>query len=188
MPSQSALDWAETQTEISPGAIPRGRTRSIHMKNRKLITILSVVLAVVLIAGVSVYAATNYGTSSDPLITLSYLDKTLTPSVLEQFASELEAALAGQGGGKAETYHVVTLSKGQILTGSVGCEIMLRIGSAGVSASDSPGLVDITSASSLNNGASLSVNHLYMVTIAGNGIKATASTVKVLVRGSYTIS
>ncbi len=156
------------------------------MKNRKLITILSIALAVVIIAGVSAYAATSFGTSSDPLITLSYLEKTLTPQLLEQFGDELETALSSNGG--TSTYTVVTLAKGQTLTGAVGCEIMLRIGTASVSASDSPGLVDTTDASSLNNGSALKTNHLYMVTIGGNGIKATAATVKVIVRGSYTIS
>lgn len=156
------------------------------MKNKKLITILSIALAVVIIAGVSAYAATTFGTSSDPLITLSYLEKTLTPQLLEQFGDELEAALVANGG--TDTYSVVTLTSGQTLTGAVGCEIMLRIGSASVSASDSPGLVDTTDASSLNNGSALKTNHLYMVTIAGNGIKATAATVKVIVRGSYTIA
>ncbi len=156
------------------------------MKNRKLITILSIALAVVIIAGVSAYAATSFGTSSDPLITLSYLEKTLTPQLLEQFGDELETALSSSGG--TSTYTVVTLAKGQTLTGAVGCEIMLRIGTASVSASDSPGLVDTTDASSLNNGSALKTNHLYMVTIGGNGIKATAATVKVIVRGSYTIS
>lgn len=156
------------------------------MKNKKLITILSIALAVVIIAGVSAYAATSFGTSSDPIITLSYLEKTLTPQLLEQFGDELEAAFAANGG--TDTYSVVTLTNGQTLTGAVGCEIMLRIGSASVSASDSPGLVDTTDASSLNNGSALKANHLYMVTIAGNGIKATAATVKVIVRGSYTIA
>lgn len=156
------------------------------MKNRKLITILSIALAVVIIAGVSAFAATSFGTSSDPLITLSYLEKTLTPQLLEQFGDELETALSSSGG--TSTYTVVTLAKGQTLTGAVGCEIMLRIGTASVSASDSPGLVDTTDASSLNNGSALKTNHLYMVTIGGNGIKATAATVKVIVRGSYTIS
>lgn len=156
------------------------------MKNRKLITILSIALAVVVIAGVGAYAATSFGTSSDPLITLSYLEQTLTPQLLEQFGEELEAALAEKG--EADTYTVVTLTNGQKLTGEVGCEILLRIGTASVSADDVPGLVDTTDASSLNNGSALKTNHLYMVTIAGNGIKATAATVKVIVRGSYTIS
>ncbi len=158
------------------------------MKNKRLITILSIVLAVVLVAGVSAYAATNFGTSSDPLITLSYLEQTLTPELMEQFGDELEAALdAYSGSSQTDTYKVVTLSSGQTLIGNVGCEIMLRTGSATVSAAASPGLIDATDAASLENGASLTANHLYMVTADGNGVVATASSVQLIVRGAYTI-
>ena len=41
---------------------------------------------------------------------------------------------------------------------------------------------------SLDSGGRLEKNHLYLVTIEGGGLKATASTVKVLARGSYTIT
>jgi hypothetical protein len=170
--------------KLSPGS-----GKELHMKNKKLIMILSVALALVLIAGVSAYAATNYGSSSDPLITLSYLNDTFTPSIVSKFQTQIDTALAGQtGGATATTYKVVTLSKGQKLTGSVGCEIMLRVGSASAQGSDTPCLVDTTGGTSLSSGSALTANHLYMVTIANNGITATAATVKVLVRGSYTIS
>ena len=86
---------------------------------------------------------------------------------------------------KSETYSVVTLSSGQKLIGSVGCEIILRIGSANCIAQYTPGLIDVSSGGSINNGAGLTVNHLYMVTIADHGIVASASGVKVLVRGEY---
>jgi hypothetical protein len=48
--------------------------------------------------------------------------------------------------------------------------------------------VDTTAGGCLDSGGSLSANHLYLVTIDGGGLKATASTVKVLARGSYTVS
>ena len=167
------------------------------MKNKKLVTILAFVLVAVVFAGVGAYAATTLGSKNDPLVTLSYLNEKLYPELVSKISDEADAAAAevtkalqqaAAQGGSAETYAVVTLSNGQRLVGSVGCEIMLRIGTASVSAADNPGLVDTSSASSLNDGAALTANHLYMVTIAGNGIKATAATVKVLVRGDYTIS
>ena len=164
------------------------------MKNKKLVTILAFVLVAVVFAGIGAYAATTLGTQNDPLVTLSYLNERLYPELVSKIsdeadkaAAEVAQALENGAGGGAESYTVVTLSQGQRLVGGVGCEILLRIGSATVSASDSPGLVDVTSASSLNDGSSLTANHLYMVTIEGNGIKAAAATVKVLVRGSYTI-
>ena len=47
---------------------------------------------------------------------------------------------------------------------------------------------DETTAATLNNGGALAVNHLYMMTIEGRGVKAGAATTKLLVRGSYTIA
>ena len=142
--------------------------------------IIIICLAAILAAacfGVGVYAASNYGTSSDPLVTKSYLDSVLMPEIRK----EISATSTG------DDYAVITLSNGQKLTCQPGCEIMLRIGTANASGADSPALVDSTSGSTIESGAALTKNHLYMATISGNGITATASTVKVLVKGSYTI-
>ena len=85
-------------------------------------------------------------------------------------------------------FSVVTLSQGQILTGDVGCEVMLRVGSATCVADSNPGLVDETDGTLLNNGSSLVTNHLYMVTISTRSVQAASATVKVLVRGPYTVA
>lgn len=164
----------------------------------RIATGLSLVLALVLGIGIGSYAAGGYGSASDPLITLSYLEDKLTPEILEQvedmlderqndMVKEFNKLLSGQGAVSSDGYSVVTLNNGQTIVGEVGCEVMLRIGSAVCSAQYSPGLIDTSAGSSINNGAALTANHMYMVTIAGNGVTATASGVKVLVRGGYTI-
>ena len=51
-----------------------------------------------------------------------------------------------------------------------------------------PGLIDETTAETLSNGKALVVNHLYMMTIEGRGVKATADTTKLMVRETYTIA
>ncbi len=151
------------------------------MTTKKLTAVVAgVTAAAAVLGGVGVYAVTSYGTESDPLITKSYLDSVLAP----ELESEMQDILASYSG---ESYTLVTLSDGQTLTGQAGCEILLRIGSAVVVCSESPGLVDTTSGSTLDSG-SLTANHLYMVTIAGNGVKASGSTVKMFVRGGYSIS
>lgn len=147
------------------------------------------------------------GSQSDPLITLSYLTQTATPAILEQVdqraaqrEKELTDALAAAiqsyadqagatpgGEESASSYTVVTLSDGQVLSMEIGCEVMLRIGTAVCQSPDAPGLVDTTAGTTINNNGSLAVNHLYMATIVGRSIRATAGTVKVLVRGNYTI-
>lgn len=185
------------------------------MKKQNGMRKLALVLALVLtLTGVSAFAVA--GGENDPLVSLSYLnetflgtvtekvkeligerDKTLKEELSRQIA-EAEKELAREYGSgstgsnvpgeyEAATFVVVTLEKGQTLVGATGCELMLRVGSAGCVAASSPGLIDTTSGKTLSSGGALEANHLYMATVDGRGLKATADTVKVLVRGPYTI-
>ena len=146
------------------------------------------------------YAAnTDAGGADDPLVTRSYLNgpflqqiQSLVDKTVDERKAELEEALAkvqGQGGGTAggNVFTVVTLSRGQTLVGDVGCEVMLRIGTATCGTSDSVGLIDTTTGTNLGNGGALVTNHLYMVTISTRSVTATSGTVKVLARGPYTV-
>ena len=172
-------------------------------------------LVTLTLVGVAV-AAGQQGSQSDPLVTLSYLNQQVTPAILaqvdsqltarqseleskltavkDQYVKEVEAKLSVSGGtssgGQTATgsavYEVVTLSAGQTLTGGAACEFLLRSGTATCVSDASPGLVDMTDGTTLSSGNPLVTNHLYMVTIADRGLTATSS-VKVLVRGSYTI-
>ena len=159
-------------------------------KNRWLLR--AVVL--VLFCGImttSVSLAAEAGSSGDPLVTLSYLNETFMDSIMsrvdEKIAQRNSQGQAGAGTA-ADTFTVVTLSNGQTLTGGIGCEVMLRVGTAVCVSPSSPGLIDESSAATLNNSGALVTNHLYMMTIEGRGVKATAATVKLLVRGGYTIA
>lgn len=167
-------------------------------REKKSLIAAGVLLAVLLVASIGALAATNYGTKDDPLVTLSYLDNTVTGAILDKLdasiaetENELTASfdekIASSGG--AETFSLVTLTNGQKVTCGVGAEIMLRIGAAASYGSDSPRLVNTTAGTSVTAaGEVLAVNNMYMVTIQGNGIQAASDTVKVLIRGSYTIS
>ncbi len=160
-------------------------------------------IALVLITTVSVAAI---GTTEDPLVSLSYLQQTFLGQVMAdvdamlvqrnaELAAELDTKIAAAAENQKETpegitnrtFAVVTLSKGQVLMGEIGCEVMLRVGTAACVSSSNPGLIDQTDASILNGGDVLVKNHLYMMTIEGRGVEATANTVKVLVRGTYTL-
>ena len=166
------------------------------MKKRLIKKFSAGVIAALLLTGIVAFAA-DYGTSEDPLVTLSYITSIFKPSMVTEINNKIETAktelenkfnnqLNGSGGG-ANEFSVVSLSSGQTLIGNVGTELMLRIGSASCVASSSPGLIDTSSGSELNGGAALSTNHLYMVTVEGRGIRAT-SDVKIVIRGTYTIS
>jgi len=164
--------------------------------------------AVCLTVGAAV--AAGEGTQADPLITLSYLNQTAIPAVLEQvdgkaqayqeelagkldqaiqqYTAQMEELVGDQSAQQhAATYTVVTLKKDQQLNMDIGCEVMLRIGTAQCVSPSAPGLINTTTGSTINDGNGLEVNHLYMATITGRAIKATANTTKVLVRGGYTI-
>ena len=176
---------------------------------QKIITGIAFLATVALISGATYLAVASPGSESDPFITRSYLNdifkpqfmndvKTIEQEMTQKFntrIAELEAQLASGGGGGSgqtvlgdtEKFRVVTLNRNQTLTCSVGTEIMLRIGTANGQGSV-PALVNYTSGSTLSSGNALVTNNMYLVTIEGNGLRATADTVWVLVRGTYKIT
>ena len=164
-----------------------------------------VLAAIALISGATIMAYASPGTQADPFVTLSYLTDVFRPQIMADVTktgqeltqnfdariAALEALLeadrnssAAPAPGASDRFSVVTLSRGQSMTCSVGAEIMLRIGTATGSGS-APALVDYTSGDTLSSGTALTTNHMYLITIEGNGIRATADLVRVLVRGSY---
>jgi len=165
-----------------------------------------VILAVIaLISGVTLLAFAAPGETDDPVITITYLNevfkeqvmkdvKSLEQELTQKFdarISALESQLkADQGGaatpapGSADSFSVVTLRNGQSITCSVGTEIMLRIGTASGFGTE-PALVNYTDGATLSSGSALKVNNMYLVTLEGNGIKATSDTVRILIRGAY---
>lgn len=164
------------------------------MKNRWFLRLAALTL-VSCMAMTGVSLAVEPGSASDPLVTLSYLNETFLGQIMTQVDQKIAARnsqIAQQAGGigsaSSVEFTVVTLSKGQILTGGIGCEVMLRVGTASCVSPSNPGLIDETTASTLNNGSALSANHLYMMTIEGRGVKAGSDTTKLLVRGSYIVS
>ncbi|MBR5472248.1 MAG: hypothetical protein IKU81_09125 [Oscillibacter sp.] len=167
------------------------------MKKRSWLAPLLVVVMIFGAMNMTVSVAAEPGSDQDPLVTLSYLNDTFLKTVLEKVDQKIAARnteivkqLGGQASGaeSANTFSVVTLTQGQILTGDIGCEVMLRVGTAACVSPSAPGLIDETSAGTLNNGGALEKNHLYMMTIEGRGVQATAATTKLLVRGTYTVA
>ncbi len=172
---------------------------------KRMIIIAASVLTVGLVWGIAAVASGNFGTKQDPLITLSYLNETLTPELLEEFDSRADAKAAEvqtllnqkieeltkkieeQEAGVYSTYSVVALDAGDTITCGVGAELMLRIGSVACTAADTPGLIDMTTGGTAENGSTLTVNHMYACTIAGHGVRASEYSM-VLVRGEYTVS
>jgi len=169
------------------------------MKKNRWVLRLVCLLAICGVLNVTAAVAVEVGSAEDPLVTLSYLNEVFMQQIMgkvdqeiDQRNQEIVKAVGGQvtgaDGGSVNTFTVVTLTNGQILTGEIGCEVMLRVGSAVCVSPSAPGLINETTATVLNNGGALVANNLYMMTIEGRGVQATAATTKVLVRGAYTIA
>lgn len=142
---------------------------------KKLIVALVLVFALAL-AGAGVWAASNAGTESDPLVAMSYLTDELEPRLRREIDEAIEEALGGasaaSGGFVGEE-----LSAGALRL-SVGTELMCLSGGAYADGE----LVDLTAGGVLSAGEALSVNHLYLCAgrdtlLSGQG--------EVLLRGEY---
>lgn len=178
------------------------------MKKRNRWTILACGLALSLLCGGVAVAAG--GDQTDPLITLSYLQQTFLPQVtakvqedtasaqqelenrlsqqVDQYKTQMEENLSTSGGdGESVSFELVTMTKGQVMALDLGAELMLRVGTAKVNSGVNPALIDISTGGTLNKGSSLTKNHLYMATMVDRTVTATADTVKLLVRGGYTV-
>ena len=127
----------------------------------------------------------NYGEPFTPQVEENM--EAMVSEKADELTGKFDQAIAQAGTGSSSVFSVVTLSSGQTLVGDVGCEVMLRIGSATCGSDGSTGLIDVTDGSTLSDGENLVTNHLYMVTISTRSVTATAGTTKLLVRGPYTI-
>ena len=154
---------------------------------KKLRTFAVFCLVAVLLGGIGVYANTTYGTESDPLITMSYLNSVLKPELEQKYNQQTKDSIAAletrveeaTGGG----YVAVTINANQTMTCKAGCEFLARSGGALVTS----GILDVTEGKAADANAWLMQHHLYMAINDGAAVKAD-STTTLMVRGEYTIS
>lgn len=129
-----------------------------------IITLLVAAFAFATVGGVTYFASP--GDSNDPIITLSYIEDILKGEL---------------------SFKVVNLSKGDVLIGDEGAELVLRMGSAEIIATEKGGLADLTAGYDLPDGTEMPANHHLVVPVAdGRGIEA-QNTVIVMVKGDYTV-
>ena len=162
------------------------------MRKKQIRTIIIVAAVIVVLAGVTVLAVNNYGSSADPLVSMSYINDKLTPTLQNKFAAqldskatELETSFASAVSGKNGGFASVSMTDGQKLTCAAGSEILLVNGTA--SAATKNAVTDVTDGTSLDAGTVLAANHLYMT--AADGVAVTAKgNAAVMVRGTATVS
>lgn len=126
-------------------------------------------LALSFAAAVAASAAVP-GDSDDPLISKSYIDSFILPYV-----------------DKASSFSVINVSQGQSLIGDAGCEIILRMGTATVIATEKGGLCDTTIGGDWVSGSPVPPNHNLIVPLDdGRGIKADSDVI-LMVKGKYSV-
>jgi predicted outer membrane protein len=114
-------------------------------------------------------------------------DPAFIDAVARAVLAQMDDVPAGDG---YSGYRRVELRANETVTGSIGMEVVLRLGTAtgvnNTSSSSNPAMISTTDATNLNGGVALKVNHSYLLTIDGNGFKAGSGGCTVFIRGSYT--
>ena len=161
------------------------------MKN-KIYTGIAVIAVVMLISGASIMAVASPATSSDPLITLSYLNGPFQTAMNTHMAShastltnnfnaranQVEANVSNTlASNQAATFVLHTINNGQTINLSAGAELMLRSGSASIA---SGVLVNYTAGSEQSSGG-LSQNNMYFSS-EGGSITASSDNTRLLIR------
>ena len=154
------------------------------MVNKSILTKIITVLAVVLIVSTVAFAQNDeYSSSSDPLVTLSYINDTLKPQLKNAIIDELKSS--GFQLPSSETagseYVVEHLKSGEQLIAKASCEIILRSGEANVVSpfiEEALGLSDMTSGKEITNGQALHKNHYTLIPRGdGRGVVVTSDEV-----------
>jgi hypothetical protein len=151
---------------------------AVHTKS-KLIALGLIIFMAAVGLGISSLAfagSGDPGSSSDPLVTRSYVDS-LVQKKFEEYAGSV------QPGGASLKWEIETLQAGESFIGSAGTEFILRGGTAVIVDPTGSGIPDITSGSNYTDGKQVPSNHLFSIPRSdGRGIKATKEAI-IMYRG-----
>ena len=158
------------------------------MKKKYLYSIVVVFLLIFAVLTANIVVA-EPGGEDDPIISLSYIENTVIPE-LKKYVDAKIAAISGNSGnsGKASVFEVVEISQGQKLIAEAGTELILRMGTATIIATQKGGLADTTAGYDLPNLSNMPSNHLLIVPLSdGRGLVAQTDII-VMVKGGYSIN
>ncbi len=134
-------------------------------------------------------SGSDAGTTSDPLVTKSYVDAKILD--LKSLVTETIAAMDLTSGTSSSDsqYKVVYLTNGSTIYGGEGTEMILRSGKAVIVSSTANGLVNMTTGVDALSGTEVSLNNLMIVPRQdGRGLEITSGDANVMVRGYYEIT
>lgn len=148
------------------------------MKIRK--SFIALGTAVILLGSSIVFS--EPGSESDPLVTLSYVNRSI-----EQIKTYVDEKLGSSGSRGGYELEVVNVSKGKFLIGKSGTEMILRAGEATAVVSELGGLTDITAGEDIGKDVQIPSNHLLIIPRDdGRGVYCKTDAV-FMIRGDYQI-
>ena len=157
------------------------------MKLNKRLTTFLTVTAIVASGIIYSVSAADPGTDSDPLVTKSYVDETISNLFNALKDGENGTSLGGNLG-QEDSFVPVRVEKGQVLLGGEGAEIILRSGEAVSYCEGVDGIVDVTVGEEYFNDTKLTKNHLVIIPRSdGRGAKVTGEEAWFIVKGGYSI-
>ncbi|MBR5741874.1 MAG: hypothetical protein IKX91_04885 [Firmicutes bacterium] len=174
------------------------------MKNMKWVWIVLLIVIVAIGAISAASAATGTpGSEADPVVTKSYVDKTVKEAAESAAKSAAEAAAVPAAKAAVETeietltkkieeglttggsYAVVNVPAGTSVIGKAGTEIIVRAGAAKAIDNGEDGVSDVTGGKDLKGGVTVEPNHLLLCPRDdGRGVYA-ASELWIMIRGAY---
>ena len=123
-------------------------------------------------------SAAGPGTENDPLVSVSYINEVVMP----QFKSYVDSKLANTND---SSFQVVEVKKGQTVIGFQGTEMILRMGSATVVATQKGGISDVTSGTDLPMYSQMPANHHLIIPFTDwRGVTMQTDGI-LLIKGSY---
>lgn len=159
------------------------------MKKIKIAVISALIVS--LLATVAILAS-SYDSTTDPVVSLSYLNDVFAPnfsyaitSKIGTMEEEMKSSVAS-----AASYEAIYLTQGQKIMAYSSCELILRTGSALIIAPVyDVGLSDTTSGEDLLNDVQVPKNHNLIIPRGndGRGIVITSPDAYIMVRGGYTV-
>ena len=164
---------------------------------------LKIVLAISILAVTTLYAADNGpGTSNDPLVTKSYVDKKIADmsgsggnssdleaklKAQEQLIDDLSSQISALKQQSGSSFVIVSVPQGKIIFGKQGSELIIRSGEGTVMSGGQGGIQDITAGTDINGGSQAPRYHLLIIPREdGRGLLAN-KVLTVMVRGGYSI-
>lgn len=155
------------------------------MKKKKRYFIPITLAFILVVTVLTVFA--DPGGNDDPVVSLSYIQNKVIPELKAYVDSKISGSSGGAEEVQPSVFEVVELSEGSELVCGKGTELILRMGSASVSANDKGGIADTTAGYDLSDGMPMPSNHLLIVPLSdGRGIKADTDII-VMVKGGYTV-